>query len=47
MPACNHDMLKIILLNMERHDLIRGIQNNYNIPVDDSDIESDDDNTQF
>lgn len=46
-PACNHDMLKIILLNMERHDLIRVIQNNYNIPVDDSDIESDDDNTQF
>lgn len=46
-PACNHDMLKIILLNMERHDLIRVIQSNYNIPVEDSDVESDDDNTHF
>lgn len=46
-PACNHDMLKIILLNMERHDLIRVIQSNYNIPMEDSDVESDDDNTHF
>lgn len=46
-PACNHDMLKIILLNMERHDLIRVIQSNYNIPMEGSDVESDDDNTHF
>lgn len=32
---------------MERHDLIRVIQSNYNIPMEDSDVESDDDNTHF
>lgn len=46
-PACNLDMLKLILFNMERHDLIRVVQINYNIPVDNSDLESDDDNTHF
>ena len=44
-PSCNYNMLKSVLLGMERYDLIRVIERN--ISGDENDAESDEDNTHF